>query len=203
MNAAPPFRGASPMSKPTLPARPRRHGQRRLLLSLLLLVAGAVGYCIYTGYAADRELAKVIAETDRTDPDWRLEQIEEKRARPSPPRTTPPKPSWRPTVCCRRSGHRCVIPARGNAAGLGNRLNKMPPGGAARRGAAQRPAQRTGGTGQRRPGGDQAAVAQTGGRYAIAWGTKPLDDESALPGRSTGRPPAAHAGPSPEPGWSG
>ncbi len=59
--------------------RRRRRLRRLLLAGPPLLIAAVLGYYFYAGYAADRELAKVIAETDRTDPDWRLEQIEAKR----------------------------------------------------------------------------------------------------------------------------
>jgi hypothetical protein len=68
------------MSELTLAAPPRR--RRRwpwLLLVPLLLVAAAVGYHLYQRDAEERELAAAVAETDRADPDWRLEQNEEKR----------------------------------------------------------------------------------------------------------------------------
>jgi hypothetical protein len=65
-----------------LPAAPVKSRRRwlRWLLTPLLLVGAVAGCYLYAGHMADRELAEVVAETDRADPDWRLEQISAKRA---------------------------------------------------------------------------------------------------------------------------
>jgi hypothetical protein len=48
---------------------------------LLVLIAGLlVGWLFYTKSALDKELQNAIAEADRLDPGWRLEELEAKRA---------------------------------------------------------------------------------------------------------------------------
>jgi hypothetical protein len=65
---------AAPSSAPS-PVRPSRK-RRRLLLALLVLVfAVAGGIFVYLRYAA-ADLAEVMAELDRLDPGWRLDEIE-------------------------------------------------------------------------------------------------------------------------------
>jgi hypothetical protein len=63
--------------------RPRRRWWKRLLwvsLSLLLvLVVGVIGWVKWVEHEAKKELQKVIAELDETDPGWRLEDIEAAR----------------------------------------------------------------------------------------------------------------------------
>lgn len=187
------------MSEPTLANRPRRRRWWRcLLLAPLLLVAAAVGYYFYTGYAADRELAEVIAETDRTDPDWRLEQIEEKRKtyapednaaetvlaayRLLPPKWPPPAPppvvpEWIPPPPGENGAapDDFIPPAGGNIAALDDRLAGVPPevqfDAALIRDLRAELA---------RDGVKDALAAteplsrQTGGRYAITWAPNPL-----------------------------
>jgi hypothetical protein len=45
----------------------------------LLLACAAVGFYFYTIWAADKELQDAIAEADRLDPGWRLEELEANR----------------------------------------------------------------------------------------------------------------------------
>jgi hypothetical protein len=45
----------------------------------LLLACAAVGFYFYTIWAADKELQEAIAEADRLDAGWRLEELEAKR----------------------------------------------------------------------------------------------------------------------------
>ena len=48
---------------------------------LVVLIAGLfVGWHFYTGFISDKELRDAIAEADRLDPGWRLEELEAKRA---------------------------------------------------------------------------------------------------------------------------
>jgi hypothetical protein len=67
------------------PSSPRR---RRLWLALsslvLFLVLGLVGLYAWTRYASQRDLEEAIAETDKLDSYWRLEDLEAHR-RPLPP----------------------------------------------------------------------------------------------------------------------
>jgi hypothetical protein len=47
---------------------------------LLLLVTSGLGWWLYDRYFGERELRQLMAELDRTDPGWRLEEIEAARA---------------------------------------------------------------------------------------------------------------------------
>jgi hypothetical protein len=80
-----------PDTPPPAPRR-RRRWLRWLPLLPLLLIAAVVGYYFYAARAADGELAEVLAETDRLDADWRLEQIEATR------KTYPPEENAAETV---------------------------------------------------------------------------------------------------------
>lgn len=56
---------------------PPRPGLRRWLIFLLVLVTALVGgYWVLLDVGAQREVDRVMAELDRTDPEWRLEEIE-------------------------------------------------------------------------------------------------------------------------------
>src|SRR5437899_6990848 len=60
----------------SVPARPRARWGRRLLRAFLLLVVLAIGAYLVFSYLAGRELAAAIAEADRLDPGWRLDDLE-------------------------------------------------------------------------------------------------------------------------------
>jgi hypothetical protein len=45
-----------------------------------LLLAGVIGFNLYTAKRADQELEEAIAEIDHTDPGWRFEELQAKRA---------------------------------------------------------------------------------------------------------------------------
>jgi hypothetical protein len=70
------------MSNPTVasnpsPFRPRRRRKLAWIGGILLVLSGlVVGAYFYAGYSARKELAEAIADTDRSDPHWRLEDIE-------------------------------------------------------------------------------------------------------------------------------
>jgi hypothetical protein len=85
-----------------------RRGIWRWLLAagvVVLLVGGWFGYISLRmrakSKAAEAELREAIAETDRLDPGWRLEELEAKRARPSDPDNG--------ALCVRRA--RALLPA--------------------------------------------------------------------------------------------
>jgi len=61
------------------PRQSRRRWLRWLLVLLLLFFALPIGYYFCARWSLERELAEVIAETDRLDPRWRLEDIEADR----------------------------------------------------------------------------------------------------------------------------
>lgn len=63
---------------------PRRKRRRWLIL---LLVSGMVlgGVFLYLYLGATLRVKQVLAETDRLDPGWRLEEIEAARERAAPP----------------------------------------------------------------------------------------------------------------------
>jgi hypothetical protein len=70
------------MSKLDIPADPARLHRRRLLLAaavLLLLVGPLVGLYLYLRGAPDREVQAAVAETDRLDPGWRFEDLQQQR----------------------------------------------------------------------------------------------------------------------------
>jgi hypothetical protein len=62
---------------PASPPRCRRWPW--LLLPPSLLLGVSLAYYFHARATADRELAKAVAETDRLDPDWRMEAIESTR----------------------------------------------------------------------------------------------------------------------------
>jgi hypothetical protein len=99
-----------PSSNLVRPARPRFRWRRWLLVALgvLVLVIGIpVGKEFYARWQARGELEKVIAELDRSDPRWRLEDIEADRRQVPPDRNSArtvvaafrllPK-GWRPKI---------------------------------------------------------------------------------------------------------
>ena len=59
---------------------PKTHLARRGLLTLLILLFLICGFFAYFNWLHDRELREVIAETDRSDPNWRLADLEAQRA---------------------------------------------------------------------------------------------------------------------------
>jgi hypothetical protein len=61
---------------PTAPAQPRKRWGRRILKAfLLLIVVALVAYFLFS-FLGGRELAAAIAEADRLDPGWRLDDLE-------------------------------------------------------------------------------------------------------------------------------
>src|SRR5439155_24163470 len=57
--------------------------KRRLIFAGLLVVliaAGLIGWHFYISLISDKKLQDAIAEADRLDPGWRLEELETKRA---------------------------------------------------------------------------------------------------------------------------
>src|SRR5262245_38571102 len=63
-------------TKPTTPAPPRRRWGRRILKAfLLLIVLSLTAYFVFS-FLAKHELASAIAEADRLDPGWRLDELE-------------------------------------------------------------------------------------------------------------------------------
>jgi hypothetical protein len=72
------------MSEPTVqeqaPAsRPPRRWLRRAILGAIILVAVVVGGGLYVNSVWERELRDAIAEAERSDPGWRLVDLENKR----------------------------------------------------------------------------------------------------------------------------
>lgn len=62
--------------------------KRRLILALILVAlvaAGLIGWRTYSRLLSNKELQDAIAEADRLDPGWRLEELEAKRAVIPPP----------------------------------------------------------------------------------------------------------------------
>jgi hypothetical protein len=67
---------------PTHPPPPRRRWKwtRRVAIAVLLLVVVASGTIGLLFFLAQREWREAVAEADRLDPGWRLEELEAKRA---------------------------------------------------------------------------------------------------------------------------
>lgn len=63
-------------TKPSAPARPRRRWGRRILKTFLLLIVLSLAAYLVFSYLAGRELSAAIAEADRLDPGWRLDDLE-------------------------------------------------------------------------------------------------------------------------------
>ena len=63
----------------TPPVRPRRRRWPYVIALLCLPVLTAVGAYLYLTISADRELGAAIAEADRLDPRWRLDDVEADR----------------------------------------------------------------------------------------------------------------------------
>jgi type II secretory pathway pseudopilin PulG len=59
--------------------KPRRRWWKRVLLGILLAILVPTVIYRYNAWRLDRELDEVIAELDRTDSGWRLEDIEKNR----------------------------------------------------------------------------------------------------------------------------
>lgn len=75
------------MSLAETSARPRRPPRRRryfLLGIVLLCLLAPVGYYFYADWVLATRLEQVLAETDRLDPNWRIEDIEKVRDTPRP-----------------------------------------------------------------------------------------------------------------------
>jgi hypothetical protein len=67
-------------SPPAVTAPPRkRRWLRRALVILFAFVGLPAGYYFYASWSLERDLADAIAETDRLDPRWRLEDIQADR----------------------------------------------------------------------------------------------------------------------------
>src|SRR5262245_49879114 len=74
------FRMNPVVSPPVVTAPPRkRRWLRRALVILLVFVGLPAGYYFYASWSLERDLAEAIAETDRLDPHWRLENIQADR----------------------------------------------------------------------------------------------------------------------------
>jgi hypothetical protein len=65
------------MSEPTVPRR--RRWPRRLFVGAVIVVAVVVAWGAYLTYLWDAELREALAEADRTDPGWRLADIDAQR----------------------------------------------------------------------------------------------------------------------------
>jgi hypothetical protein len=66
----------------TTPTRPRRRLRRWLLITIGIILAvllGFTGYSLWHSHDGDIRLQNALAETDRQDPGWRLEDLEAKR----------------------------------------------------------------------------------------------------------------------------
>lgn len=66
------------VTAPARPTRRRRWLKRGLLVVLILVILGSGGWFAIS-WLSGRDLKNIIAELDRTDPGWRLEDIEAKR----------------------------------------------------------------------------------------------------------------------------
>src|SRR5262245_12786676 len=62
--------------KPSSPAKPRRRWGRRILKTLLFLIVLSLAAYFVFSFLAKHELASAIAEADRLDPGWRLDDLE-------------------------------------------------------------------------------------------------------------------------------
>jgi hypothetical protein len=60
-------------------AMPRRHRRRRAVIAVIGVVVLAAGYFLYSIYAWKWELQKAVAEADRLDPGWRLQDLDAAR----------------------------------------------------------------------------------------------------------------------------
>jgi hypothetical protein len=168
----------------------------RWLLPLpLLFIGAAFGYYLYARHAADQELAEALAETDRLDPDWRLEDIEQKRKKYVPEenaaetvltayRLLPPRWPWPPPSAPQAAaaagedapgGGEPIPPVAGQVAPLDDRVSEVPPevqlDEALIRDLRAELA--------RDDVKDALAATeplsrQTGGRYNVAWGPNPM-----------------------------
>jgi hypothetical protein len=76
-----PFMETPVVSAPMAPAPPRRRWPRRVLKAVLLLIGVAVGAYYLLAYLGTRDLAAAIAEADRLDPGWRLDEMQAARAK--------------------------------------------------------------------------------------------------------------------------
>jgi hypothetical protein len=64
----------------TSPALPRRRRCPYVVAPLALIALIGIGVYVYLTVSAESELQAAIAETDRLDPRWRLEDVEADRA---------------------------------------------------------------------------------------------------------------------------
>jgi hypothetical protein len=177
------------------PPQPRRRWRRWLLSLPLLLIAAAFAYYFFASYAADRQLAEAIAETDRLDPDWRLEQIEEKRTTftpeenaaeavlaayrllpprwPSPPPPVPPAAGAAGAEAAEDGD--LIPPTAGHVAPLDDRVSGLPP-------EVQLDdalihdlrAELDGDKIKAALAATEPLSRQTGGRYSVTWGPNPM-----------------------------
>jgi hypothetical protein len=181
------------MSEATLPAPELPRRRRRwpwLLLAPLLLVGGAFGYYFYARQAADREVAEAVAETDRLDPAWRLEEIEQKRKTYAPeenaaetvlaayrllPRNWPLPVAGAPAGAAVPDGGAAEPAGMGQVAPLDDRVSGLPPEVQINEALVRDLRAELA-----RDGVKDALAAterlsrQTGGRYAVAWGPNPM-----------------------------
>src|SRR5262249_35947819 len=69
-----------PVPSPPAPPRPRRRKWKVIGFVALSLLVLALGGYVYLFTLGDRRLREAVAEADRLDPGWRLEELEAKRA---------------------------------------------------------------------------------------------------------------------------
>jgi competence protein ComGC len=72
---------SGPLPNPAAPpVRPRRRSWPYVVALLVLILLIGIGVYLYLIVSAERELQAAIAETDRLDPRWRVEDVEADRA---------------------------------------------------------------------------------------------------------------------------
>jgi hypothetical protein len=76
---------SEPDDLPPESAAPPRRRWGCLIASVTVAAALLLGTYIYLGARGEKALRDAVAETDQLDPDWRLADLEAKRARPSDP----------------------------------------------------------------------------------------------------------------------
>jgi hypothetical protein len=112
-----------PVQEPEPAAASRRPWWRRLIVVGAVVATLAVGLYVYLDYAWQQDLREAVAEADRLDPGWRLEDLE--RARPP----VPDDENGAALVKAARAqmpGRWLAVPGGGDV-GLEDRLAALPP----------------------------------------------------------------------------